>query len=273
MIHPARRLHRRGLLAGVVAGVIGLGCCVGPAVAALLGLTSATAAIGVAENLYSEWGWAFKAAAAFFALAAIIRARRRRSCSSSTSGIGRFAVVLAVTALVTYALLYAATSWLGTRETAAGDRSAARATPLVVTDATVEARVSSALSQIRKLYPGVDLAIESASSFGIMVKVWWERPDPPVDDSYLAQQHDTFLNSREATIRFLQAVARSNSAMTRFGAYEDRLLVPIWSRRQILDAGDPVSYRDFERYAAFQLDAVEQSGYFHFLDSTGSPVR
>jgi hypothetical protein len=35
----------RGLFGGVIAGVVGIGCCVGPAVAALMGITSAAIAI------------------------------------------------------------------------------------------------------------------------------------------------------------------------------------------------------------------------------------
>lgn len=56
MIHEETGRPRRGIVAGLIAGVVGIGCCVGPAVAALTGITSAAVAIDLANSLYSEWG-------------------------------------------------------------------------------------------------------------------------------------------------------------------------------------------------------------------------
>lgn len=104
----------RGVGAGLMAGIIGIGCCVGPAVAALIGITSATVAIDTADSLYSDWGWAFKLAgvgAAAVAIGLSLRARRR--CKTRPLSIGRYALIVVVTGLVTYGVLYGLTTWLG----------------------------------------------------------------------------------------------------------------------------------------------------------------
>jgi hypothetical protein len=100
---------------GVAAGVVALGCCVGPAVAALVGVTSGAFALDLATDLYSQWGWAFKIAGAGVGLIAFARARSRmRACSTEGgSGLKRFAAVVIVSGLATYGALYGVTTWLG----------------------------------------------------------------------------------------------------------------------------------------------------------------
>ncbi len=97
-----------------MAGLIGLACCVGPAAAALVGLTSAAAAADLGNRLYSEWGWAFKLAAAVFAVAAVVVQRRRAaSCPvDRRPDLRRLMLWLAGSALVAYGLLYAGTKAL-----------------------------------------------------------------------------------------------------------------------------------------------------------------
>jgi hypothetical protein len=105
---------RRGLLAGLGAGVVAIGCCVGPTVAALFGVMSAAAAADLANNLYAQWGWAFKMAGIISGGAAFFLARRQaRTCSAGPRSLGRFALVLAATGVATYFALYATTTWLG----------------------------------------------------------------------------------------------------------------------------------------------------------------
>ena len=101
-------------MTGFFAGTIGLGCCVGPTVAALLGVSSATYAVDLATDLYEDWGWAFKLAGAGFAGAAIYAARRQAAtCSVEKPKLGRFAATVALTGIGTYAALYGLTTYLG----------------------------------------------------------------------------------------------------------------------------------------------------------------
>jgi len=115
-MRPARPTARRGAVLGIGLGVVGLGCCVGPAVAAMLGITTATVAVDLATDLYEQWGWAFKLAAACLAILAVLLTRRTGSeCSLRKPRVGRFTAALALSAVATYALLYAGTTWLGGR--------------------------------------------------------------------------------------------------------------------------------------------------------------
>ena len=104
----------RGIVAGLIAGVVGLGCCVGPAVAALAGFTSAAVAIDLANSLYSEWGWAFKLAGVTSGAVAIgLTLRSRRGCRTRSLGLPRYALIVTVTGVATYGALYGLTTWLG----------------------------------------------------------------------------------------------------------------------------------------------------------------
>ena len=107
---------RRSALLGAIAGLIGIGCCVYPVTLALLGLSSAAAAVALANNLYDEWGWAFKSAGAAFALGALwIQRRRARACPvDARPSLTRTVLWVAATGLVTYAVFYGFTTWLGT---------------------------------------------------------------------------------------------------------------------------------------------------------------
>jgi hypothetical protein len=62
MIRDGASRQPCGIAAGVLAQVIGIGCCVGPAAAALAGFASAAVAIDAANSLYSQSGWEFKLA-------------------------------------------------------------------------------------------------------------------------------------------------------------------------------------------------------------------
>lgn len=112
---PAHRSERRsGVRLGLLAGTLGIGCCVGPTVLALTGLASASTAVAMGNRLYRDWGWAFKLAAVCFALAAILIQRRRaRSCPvAERPSSTRTSLWLAGTAVGAYALLYAVTKGL-----------------------------------------------------------------------------------------------------------------------------------------------------------------
>ena len=53
-------IDRSGLTLGSLAGLIGISCCVAPTILALLGLISASVAIGLGTTLYWEYGWYFR---------------------------------------------------------------------------------------------------------------------------------------------------------------------------------------------------------------------
>jgi hypothetical protein len=112
---PAAIRSRRSALLGAVAGLIGIGCCVYPVALVLLGLSSAAAAVDLANFLFDEWGWAFKSAGATFALAALwIQRRRARACrANARPSLARNALWIAIVGLATYAAFYGLTTWLG----------------------------------------------------------------------------------------------------------------------------------------------------------------
>lgn len=271
MIGEATERRPRGVAAGLIAGIIAIGCCVGPAVAALTGITSAAVAIDAANSLYSEWGWAFKLAgliAGGVAIAPSLRARRR--CRTRALGIGRYALIVVVTGFVTYGALYGVTTWLGGfgRESAAaaGEQAASPLPPVRVDGRGVSTRVHSALEQIASRYPTVELSIAGLSPEGVLVSTWWRLPEEPVGKRYQLELSETIEDSREATILLLQSIARTNPGIDHLGANEDRSIVPIWTREQVLAAGDPRDFRDFTRFSKFQLTAERQPGYFAIFD-------
>lgn len=101
---------------GLTGGVVGILCCVGPTVLALLGLVSAGTAFAWATDLYDGYAWWFRfAGLAVLVLLVWWSLRRRNECT--VAGLRRrrwrLAGVLAI-AVTTYAALYGLTTWLGT---------------------------------------------------------------------------------------------------------------------------------------------------------------
>ncbi len=101
---------------GLTGGLVGILCCVGPTVLALLGIVSAGTAFAWATNLYDNYAWWFRLGG-LAVLAGLVwwSLRRRNQCS--VAGVRRWRWrllgVLAV-AVGTYVALYALTTWLGT---------------------------------------------------------------------------------------------------------------------------------------------------------------
>jgi hypothetical protein len=124
---------------------------------------------------------------------------------------------------------------------------------------SLQAKIDSALSEIGDRYPHVTIDVRGASAHAIAIEAGWEKPD--AGDRFSEEIRVRVENQREATIAFLQAMARSHRSLQDFSAAEDRVLIPIWSRSQILEAGDPRRYRDFETFSAFQFSARELGGY------------
>ncbi|GAA2364076.1 hypothetical protein GCM10009854_49780 [Saccharopolyspora halophila] len=101
---------------GLTGGLVGILCCAGPAVLALLGVISAGTAYVWATDLYDGYaGWFRLGGLAALALLVWLTLRRRDECS--IAGVRRWkwrlAGVLGV-AVATYVALYAATTRLGT---------------------------------------------------------------------------------------------------------------------------------------------------------------
>jgi hypothetical protein len=101
---------------GVVSGVTGILCCVGPTVLALLGVVSAGTAFAWATDLYDGYAWWFRLAGLAVLIVLVwVSLRRRRMCS--IAGLRRLRwrlLSVAGIAVATYAVLWGVTTWLGT---------------------------------------------------------------------------------------------------------------------------------------------------------------
>lgn len=100
---------------GLTGGLVGILCCVGPTVLALLGIVSAGTAFAWATNLYDNYAWWFRLGGlAVLGVLVWWSLRRRNQCS--IAGVRRWRwrllAVLGI-AVATYLGLYAVTTWLG----------------------------------------------------------------------------------------------------------------------------------------------------------------
>lgn len=101
---------------GVAGGVVGLLCCVGPVVLALLGVVSAGTAFVWATDLYDGYAWWFRLGGLLVIAAMVWWALHRRDqCSLGGVRRARRRLLLApAVAVGTYLALYGVTTWLGT---------------------------------------------------------------------------------------------------------------------------------------------------------------
>lgn len=101
---------------GLVSGLVAILCCVGPAALALIGLIGGATAYTVATDLYTQWGWWFRAAGLLVAAVLVwVALRRRDSChADGLRRSWRGLVVIVIVGALTYGALYALTTWLGT---------------------------------------------------------------------------------------------------------------------------------------------------------------
>lgn len=101
---------------GVLAGLTGILCCVGPTVLAIVGVISAGTAYAWANTLYDGYAWLFRLAGLLL-LAGLVTWSLKRRNQCTLAGARRVWPKLAVSlgiAVLTYALLYVLTTWLGT---------------------------------------------------------------------------------------------------------------------------------------------------------------
>ncbi|GAC1425379.1 MAG: hypothetical protein NVSMB57_16880 [Actinomycetota bacterium] len=111
---PAPPLRARKI--GIFAGIAAISCCVYPIVLLLFGVASASEAIGLGNNLYGRWGWAFKLAGVGFAIAGIVVQLKRRGQCSVRGARASWPFLLRVGMLMVgvYCAVYAATKALAT---------------------------------------------------------------------------------------------------------------------------------------------------------------
>jgi hypothetical protein len=108
-------MDRSGLKLGVFAGLVGISCCVGPTVLALIGLSSVSFAISLSNTLYYEYGWYFRSAAVLLAVIGLVGLlRARKACTvGGTREQWRLLLTVLVSMVVVYVALYWVTTWLG----------------------------------------------------------------------------------------------------------------------------------------------------------------
>lgn len=106
-----------GLRIGALGGLVGISCCVSPVVLYLVGLATATEAVGLGTRLYGEYAWYFRGAGLLVGGGAIaLYLRRRDQCDiRGARAQWRTIAIAAASGVVTYAALYALTTWLGSR--------------------------------------------------------------------------------------------------------------------------------------------------------------
>lgn len=102
---------------GFLGGLVGISCCVSPVVLYLIGFASATEAVSLGNKLYGEYAWYFRGAGFVVGGGAVaLYLRRRRQCDIEGARVHWQTIAgAAATGLLTYAALYAFTTWLGTR--------------------------------------------------------------------------------------------------------------------------------------------------------------
>lgn len=101
---------------GLAGGLVGILCCVGPTVLALLGLVSAGTAFAWATDLYAGYAWWFRLGGLVVLVGLVwLSLRRRNQCSVAGMRRWRWRLLAVVgIAVGTYAALYGLTTWLGT---------------------------------------------------------------------------------------------------------------------------------------------------------------
>lgn len=180
------------------------------------------------------------------------------AAGESRPSLKRFTVVLVLTGVASYAVLFALTTWLG---------QLGETEPLRVSGDSLSQRVSTATTEVHRRYPNVVVDVIGVTPEQVMFKVGWKLPGSSVDD-YAAEITERVQDQREATVLLLKAVALREPSVRYIGAYEDNLIVPIWDRRQIIHTEDPATYRDWDTYSRFQRSATKHLGYAR-LNSSG----
>ena len=100
---------------GLMGGLVGMLCCVGPTVLAIVGVVSATTAHAWANDLYGNYAWLFRLGG-LLVMAGLVAytLKRKNQCTIEGARNSRKRIFMALgIAVGTYAFLYALTTWLG----------------------------------------------------------------------------------------------------------------------------------------------------------------
>lgn len=103
-------MDRAGLKIGLLAGLVGISCCVSPVVMVLLGLASVSFAISLGNTLYYQYGWYFRAAALALAAAGVIGILRGRNACTLRGARAQWRLFLTVA--LAMAIVYGSLYWL-----------------------------------------------------------------------------------------------------------------------------------------------------------------
>ena len=101
---------------GLAGGLVGMLCCVGPTVLALIGVVGAGTALSWSDNLYGGYAWWFRLGGLALVTALVVWALRRRgSCSLGGAKAARWKLALMIgVAVLTYGVLYGLTAFAAT---------------------------------------------------------------------------------------------------------------------------------------------------------------
>lgn len=104
---------------GLAGGLVGMLCCVGPTVLALIGVVGAGTALSWADDLYGGYAWWFRLGGLAVMAGLVVWAlRRRRSCSLGGVRAARWKLALMVgVGVLSYGVFYGLTAWAGTYAT------------------------------------------------------------------------------------------------------------------------------------------------------------
>lgn len=107
-------MDKTGLKLGLLAGLVGISCCVSPVVMVLLGLASVSFAISLGNTLYYGYGWYFRGAALVLAVLGVIAILRGRNACSLRGARTQWQLLLTVVVamVAVYISLYWFTSYL-----------------------------------------------------------------------------------------------------------------------------------------------------------------
>jgi uncharacterized membrane protein len=100
---------------GAIGGTIALLCCVSPVVLVLLGLSTATVAIALGNNLFSNYKLYFIGASLLFMAGAITyKLKKQNQCSISgvRKNLNKILLTMII-GIVVYIFWYIFTTWLG----------------------------------------------------------------------------------------------------------------------------------------------------------------